>query len=245
MRIKEPKYKILEAELKKNIIAGKWKPGDLIPTEAELCKSTGTSRVTVRRALSNLEAEGLITRSPGRGTTVTDFKNAHKMWHVTGIIGHYIYTEGFTSELVSMESVIPSPAEYIFKGFEDVESVTRFRILRRIRKTPFILTTTYISSEYAEEVSKRFDNENNSFIYQILEEVTGKMIHKVEDVIDIELASGETARLLEVAEGAPLFHITRILTDEDDHLVQLTRLTHRPDIQKLSVTFQKNVKSMD
>lgn len=243
MKLKEPKYKILEAELKKNIISGKWKVGQLIPTETELCKSTGTSRVTVRRALSNLEGEGLIDRSPGRGTIVTDFKEAERQWYARGLISQYIYTQDFNSELLSVESVIPSPADYIFKGFDDPESITRFRILRKIGKTPYILNTTYISSEYADDVLSRFHHEENAFIFQILEEITGKMVHKVEDVMDIQPVVGEAAELLEVAEGTPVFYLTRILTDEDDHLVQVTRMRQRPDVQKLSVTFEKKVRS--
>ncbi|MBI9076402.1 MAG: GntR family transcriptional regulator [Desulfatibacillum sp.] len=243
MKLKEPKYKILETELKKNIMAGKWKPGAMIPTESELCKSTGTSRVTVRRALSNLEAEGLITRSPGRGTLVTDFRDGRNVWNVKGLIGHYIFTEDFNTELLGVDSVIPSPADYIFKGFDDAESITRFRLLRKLKDTPVSLVNTYISSEYTEKVLSLFDPEHNSFIFQIIEQITGKLIHRVEDILDIEPAAGDVAKWLKVPEGTPLFHLTSILTDEDDQLVQLTRLYLRPDIQKLSVVFEKNMVS--
>ena len=39
-------------------------PGDRLPTEAQLCKQLNVSRITVRRAMADLEQEGLIVRYP-------------------------------------------------------------------------------------------------------------------------------------------------------------------------------------
>ena len=45
-------------------------PGGRLPSEAELCANFGVSRVTVRRALEQIETEGLIFRKKGHGTFV-------------------------------------------------------------------------------------------------------------------------------------------------------------------------------
>ncbi len=54
------------------IIAGKYSLGERIPTEREMAVETGTSRITVRRAYSQLERAGIITRRPSAGTCVSD-----------------------------------------------------------------------------------------------------------------------------------------------------------------------------
>ena len=55
-----------------NIRNGTWKPGDRIPSEADLCSILNVSRVSVRSALGRLSALGLVQSRQGKGTFVSD-----------------------------------------------------------------------------------------------------------------------------------------------------------------------------
>ena len=61
-------YARVKKYLKDGLAAGRWKPGGLMPSEAELVAEFGVSRMTVNRALRELQSEGLIDRSQGVGT---------------------------------------------------------------------------------------------------------------------------------------------------------------------------------
>lgn len=63
-------YRQLEAIIRGQIIDGELRPGDRLPSEAELSAQYGISRATVRQALESLEREGVINRHVGRGTFV-------------------------------------------------------------------------------------------------------------------------------------------------------------------------------
>ncbi len=65
--------------LRREIRQGVQKPGDFIGTEQALCRSSGISRVSVRRATDQLIREGLIERRPGKGLFVRDFDRATRM----------------------------------------------------------------------------------------------------------------------------------------------------------------------
>jgi GntR family histidine utilization transcriptional repressor len=61
-------YSRVKQYLKSELAAGRWSPGDLMPSEAQLVTQFGVSRMTVNRALRELQAEGLVERVQGVGT---------------------------------------------------------------------------------------------------------------------------------------------------------------------------------
>lgn len=64
------KHAEIRSVLIRQLRSGQWKPGERIPTEAELIERYGVSRITVARAVRDLEAEGLVERRRGAGTFV-------------------------------------------------------------------------------------------------------------------------------------------------------------------------------
>src|SRR5512132_3720713 len=67
-----PKYAQLREMLAAAINSGDWKPGDKMPTEAQLARSTPYSLGTVQKALRALVDDGLVTRTQGSGTFVNE-----------------------------------------------------------------------------------------------------------------------------------------------------------------------------
>jgi GntR family transcriptional regulator, histidine utilization repressor len=65
-----PAYEQIKRYVIARIEEGVWKPGGLIPSEAELVKEFGVARMTVSRALRELTAERVLTRVQGSGTYV-------------------------------------------------------------------------------------------------------------------------------------------------------------------------------
>jgi GntR family transcriptional regulator, arabinose operon transcriptional repressor len=63
-----PKYQRLFEELKTDILSGRYRHGQKLPSEAALMKRTGMSRITVVRALRELQQTGLVERVAGSGT---------------------------------------------------------------------------------------------------------------------------------------------------------------------------------
>jgi DNA-binding LacI/PurR family transcriptional regulator len=65
-----PKYKKVYQALWRDIQAGRLKKGDRLPSEAELVRKFGASRITVGRAVRDLQREGVVERRAGSGTYV-------------------------------------------------------------------------------------------------------------------------------------------------------------------------------
>src|SRR4029450_281827 len=65
-----PKYQQVYAALRKEIQSGRLKKGDRLPSEAELVRTCGASRITIGRAVRDLQSAGLVERRAGSGTFV-------------------------------------------------------------------------------------------------------------------------------------------------------------------------------
>lgn len=69
---KHAKHRRLKDHLVSEMVAGRLKPGEMIPSEHRLVKTLGVARTTVRQAMASLEKDGLIRRVQGKGTFVEE-----------------------------------------------------------------------------------------------------------------------------------------------------------------------------
>ncbi len=74
-------------QLRTLLLDGHWRAGEKIPSEAELCRMTGVSRVSVRTALKSLIAQGFLVSKQGEGTFVVDVSVDMNMDILVPIIG--------------------------------------------------------------------------------------------------------------------------------------------------------------
>ena len=91
-----PLYSQLMGIIKRSITSGALKVGDLLPSEAELCRSYDISRNTVRQAIGALEEEGFVVRKRGKGTFVTDGNfpaGQNAVVHAGRLRGHHAFSQ--------------------------------------------------------------------------------------------------------------------------------------------------------
>lgn len=82
----KPKYRKLFEKLKTDILAGRYKPGRKLPSEAALVTQTGNSRITVGRAIRELQNAGLVDRVAGSGTYVRDVSKDDRRPRLFGLL---------------------------------------------------------------------------------------------------------------------------------------------------------------
>jgi DNA-binding LacI/PurR family transcriptional regulator len=82
----KPKYQKLFESLKADILSGRFQPGQKLPSEAALVKRSGASRITVGRAVRELQNLGLVDRIAGSGTYVRRLGNDDRRPHLFGLL---------------------------------------------------------------------------------------------------------------------------------------------------------------
>ena len=232
-----PLYTQLVGIIKHHISSGALATGELLPSESELCRALDISRSTVRQAIGELEAQGLVVRKRGKGTFVADP-------YARGRGVRY----SFTTEVSSMGKV-PSSSLVSFSLVEADADVSRkmalpegtdlyrFTRVRNVDGQPLILETSYYPRFIYPNLTREMV-ETHSF-YSLLYHV-GITPASAEETYEAVVLEEEQARLLGVQPGRAAFYHCRRTRTDDGRIYEYTCSYIRSDRVKLDVRMQKS-----
>ncbi len=234
-----PLYSQLVSIVKRNITAGTLGAGELLPSEAELCKTFNISRSTVRQAIGALEAEGLVVRKQGRGTFVAEPKMRRKTENVYSFTSE-ISSMGLTpsSTLVEFDVITPTPD--LMKVLElnsSDKSVYRFTRIRNVNDEPLILETSF----YPQYIYPKLTREllrTHSF-YSLLYEVGIAPASAVDSYEAVTLGR-EEAEILHCRPGSCAFSVQRRTRTETGMIYEYTQSLIRADRVTLDIYLHKD-----
>lgn len=240
-----PLYYQLISIIKRNISVGLLKPGDIIPSENELCETLEISRSTVRQAIGELESEGLVARRRGKGTFISEPKLNRTIEDVYS----------FSSEMRKMglepSSIVHAferirPTEAIAKAFgmrDDQQDVFRIVRLRCANGEPLLLETTMIPAIMLPELTR--DSLEKGSLYSMLKEKAGMVPHMAEETYETMVIDEETAAILKCKAGIGGFFVERRTWSKTGEIYELTQSVIRGDRTKFVLTLKSNSVSWD
>ena len=205
-----PLYHQLKEYLIERVENGEFPTDEPLPTEMEIIKQFNVSRATVRRAMQELEFEGYIHRTPGKGTFILRTKLKRGLSRLTSFTEDMVARgQVVTSKLLQFDSRRPPThvAEKLkIPGSASVPYVYRLRLADGI---PMALNISYLHLPDGVSI-ERSDIEKTASLWSILER---KNIHLIEADKSIEAiaANEERARLLAMPIGAPLLLVEGIV----------------------------------
>lgn len=214
--------------LRERIGSGEVTPGTRLPSEPELAQLYSVSRVTIRRALGELEREGLISRRPGAGTFVTSrIVQRPIVADLTNAIAHFVEM-GRTASVRVLTFGYVEPSVEIAQALR-LEAGTKVQRSVRVRSldgAPF----SHLVSHVPADIGLTFDErELTAQSLLTLIERSGTKLDRATQTIAAIAASSEVATNLGIAEGAPVLSVTRIVYDARRRGVQHLTAVYRPD----------------
>jgi GntR family transcriptional regulator len=234
-----PLYSQLVSIVKRNISAGTLSAGDLLPSEAELCKTFDISRSTVRQAIGALESEGLVVRKQGRGTFVAQPKVRRKTENIYSFTAE-IRSMGMepSSKLMDFEVIDPTPdiVKVLELSAPDAK-VYRFTRIRRVNGEPLILETSFYPQFIYPKLTREL-LESRSF-YSLLADV-GIVPASAVDSYEAVVLGRQEAELLGCKAGSCAFFVQRRTKTEAGAIFEFTQSFIRADRAKLDVFLHKD-----
>lgn len=223
-----PLYFQLSTFIKNLILSKQLKPGDMIPSEKQLCDIYGISRTTVRQALDKLAKENLIIRRRGRGSYIANPKVHRNLDHLYNFTDDMKRIGLSPSSKVIMSRVIEA-SENMSKLFNISDNADVFKLVRvRLADNePLLLEETYIPLYVCPDITNIDFNKNS--LYSILQTMYGLKLEKATETYEAVNLDIETAKILNCQSLSAAFSIQRIGYLENDTAFELTNSLVRSD----------------
>jgi GntR family transcriptional regulator len=220
-------YKKIAEQIERDIAAGTFPVGSLLPTEAEFSERLNVGRHTVREALRVLSQGGLIVRRAGSGSTVVSNGRRNVFAHAVSNFDQWFnYPDSVKRRHIAHDHVVADAALADSLGCAAGTPWLCISALRTLDEAtmPLCWVDIYIQPRFARVIkSKRFDS---SPVHEQIEAMFGVAISDVEVRISAGRVPVGIAATLGVDADSPALLLQRRYFAADGQVLQATRTIH-------------------
>ncbi|MBO9476218.1 GntR family transcriptional regulator [Shimia sp. R11_0] len=222
-----PRYQQLYRHIVSEIRAGVLQPGDQLPPERELAETADISRVTVRKAVSQLVEEGLIEQRRGAGSFVAAASPRLEQ-SLSSLVS---FTETMKARGMEATGVVlaqglfaPNPDEMVTLGLAAHDKVARINRLRSAGGTPVALEYSSLPRDIL-----RDPGQVGASLYEVLRRDGSAPTRAIQRVTALSLTAPD-AEKMKLPEGSAVLQIVRTGYLASGRPIELTRGLYRSDI---------------
>lgn len=217
-----------------HLVATTMRPGDALLGERQLEEQFGVSRITVRRAISDLVQDGALVRIKGKGTFVS-----HGLVRSTLHLASFnedMRAAGFepSTRVINASTAVPPAAAADHLGLAPGEAAYRVRRLRLANGAPVSVDESWLPPAL---VPGLLSEDLTGSLYRALG-AAGHPVQHAEQTVEAAAAPDETAALLDIEPGSPvLLFRRRSFTGQEDPgtPIEYAVSTYRSDRYQVSM----------
>ena len=218
-----PLYKEVKEKLIQALAAGEWTTGEKLPVEGDLARRFRVGIATVRAAVGELEAAGILTRKQGKGTFVSEHTNQSRLYRFFNLVRLDGVRRIPTREIISLKRGRPQTAEADLLGL----SRYRNRDVWRLRSTFALdgervgINDSVLPAGLFPRLTKAGVGDGDVTLYALYQSNYDVNVIAVDADVHADAAPRDIAALLDVNTGHPLLNIRRRAKTYDETPVEL------------------------
>lgn len=215
-----PLYREVQWRITRALAAGEWKPGEAIPSEAELAADFGVSIGTIRRAIDELVAGRILVRQQGRGTFVAIHTEDRTLFYFFHIVGKDGGPEFPVSELLSFRRERAGADDETQLGIPRGSRVARVRNLLKLANKPVVLDDITVSTERFARIDEDAFRNREGTIYGLYQARYGVNVVRISERLSAAHPPADIAAILGMRASQPALHIRRTAYTYNDSPVE-------------------------
>ena len=228
-----PLYFQVARQIEAAIASGDLAAGARLENEIELADRLGLSRPTMRRAIQELVAKGMLVRKRGVGTQVVHGAAFQRTVDLTSLYDDLVRTHQSPSTRVVVHDVEAADDDVAAAlGVPPGSDVVHIERVRNARQKPLAILRNWLPVQLADFSTEDLEQRG---LYALLRG-SGVHLRIASQRIGACAASVTEARLLELRKGAPLLTMQRTAWDDSGHVVELGRHVYAPESYSFDVT---------
>lgn len=202
-----PKYIQVKEEVKRKILSKEWADGCKIPVESEFCDMYGVSRITIRKALEELQNEGYLIKIQGKGTFVCE-EHVEQRLSKFYSFSEELARKGMEEYASVLELTIVKADDKLAQRLEILPGSPVFRIyrLRNTNRGPYAIEKSYIPQNLIPSLSAEEINEKG--LYKTLA-ANGVSVNYAQETFKAINVNSEQSILLKVRVDAAAISLHR------------------------------------
>ncbi|RLM27053.1 GntR family transcriptional regulator [Brenneria alni] len=231
-------YKFIAEQIRSRINSSEFRVSEALPSEKKLAVEFSVSRMTIRKAIEQLAAEGLLQRRHGSGTYVLQ-KNVQHEIHALNSFAENMHRIGRmgNNEVIDFR-IIPSPPAISRQlRLRTDEKIYFARRIRFVDGKPVQLEDSYLPIAPFPDLSIKH-LQGSKFAYIEDEKHIG--IAGCYEAFSPILADSAVARLLKVNEGSPLLQMTSLAQTVDGDYIDFSIMIYNAHDYQVSFYIQRN-----
>ncbi|HEV2159796.1 GntR family transcriptional regulator [Bradyrhizobium sp.] len=218
-----PRYQRLRDDLAARINRNEWRPGEPIPSEAELGAHYGVAIGTVRKAIDQLVSDNVLERQQGRGTFVRRARFNSSLFRFFRFQSESGERRVPKSRIIRRRSVPATSAVASALRIPVGEPVISLSRLRLIDDVPLLAEEIWLQQSRFAPILEIDTAEFGDLLYPLYEERCGEVVVSAEEILTVETANEMQARLLRLETHAPLIVIERLALDLERRPIEWRR----------------------
>lgn len=230
------KYVKIKNDIISDIVSGKLKPEDKIPSESKLKEQYGVSAITVRRAIADLTTEGYIYAIQGLGTFVAKKQMIRGLTSIS--FSDELIQQGYEIDMIEVNITEIYDERIASKlDIDHKQGIIKIERVRLADSKPIAYQTSYISNKILSIQEAHELNKYKSF-YKLLKSkdlipVVANETYSVRDISDREIA-----KHLDVKKGDSSFFVKRVAMDRMNSILEYGETYFNKDWYSVTVNIK-------